>query len=460
MKVWINKVIWENPSEEFNTSLVFNIAVPGYGGLITSNIRDRWYRILGVQNVTGICEDLYIIALSVFAADKRLPRSRTCDGWTRQIKICIPVLEIERWRTVQKKLEQTLSYLSGDVWEIEFRVCSENNRYIDLHKRVPDRNPKLNSIEAVSLFSGGLDSFCGAYWLLENNTNTIFVGYKEYGKLESVQDTLIRSLDNAYPEVEKMLFPFTAKAFSPIGGNALPAENTSRSRSFLFIASAVCVAESVREGIPVYIPENGFIGLNLPLTLGRSGSCSTRTTHPYFIKQLNGVLRDVGISHMIINPFAFDTKREMVQRYIDAPMFIENIHQTISCSHPCNGRWQGRPNPENCGYCYPCLIRQSSLLNVEVPYEHYKYDVLSYSYIQNSTEAKHSDFVDLLNSINLAMSSTDGQLMRRIRATGRLSNEEVNSFLRLYKATMQDLLALISQDPEIARMVGVTHEFD
>lgn len=59
-------------------------------------------------------------------------------------------------------------------------------------------------------------------------------------------------------------------------------ENTSRGRSLLFLCAALSVAGILGENVPVYIPENGFIGLNIPLTGGRKGTCSTRTTHPYF----------------------------------------------------------------------------------------------------------------------------------------------------------------------------------
>lgn len=315
----------------------------------------------------------------------------------------------------------------------------------------------LDKIDGVSLFSGGLDSFCGAYDFMMKDKGTVFVGFKEYGKLASIQNALVDNLNCNFPSVDKLLFTFTARAYCPLGIKDLPPENTSRSRSFLFICAAVCVAEVVGTDTPVYIPENGFIGLNLPLTMGRSGSCSTRTTHPHFIKALNGIFEKVGIQHKVINPFAFQTKREMVQQFVDAPGFLENIHKTISCSHPCNGRWQGKTEPENCGYCYPCLIRQSSLIDVYPPDEHYSYDVLSSNYLMHATDARRSDLVDLLSSINRTCLSTDEDFMKRIRATGRLTQEETRAFFRLYKETIQDLIQMLSAAPELLRIAGVNY---
>lgn len=457
MKIWINKCVSEERTADFLDALIFNISVPGQGGVVTSNIRDGWYKTLGIQMVTPICEDLYIIALTVFAVDKRILRSRTKDNWTRVLHLNIPVIEVGQWNSIKENLERTLSYLSGDFWHFTFRPCGIEHRYKDDHKYASARNTLLDGVEGVSLFSGGLDSFCGAYNLMMRGKSTVFVGFKEYGKLESIQTSLMNDLNQNFPDVNKLLFTFTARAYCPLGAENFPSENTSRSRSFLFICAALCVAEAVGENTPVYIPENGFIGLNLPLTPGRSGSCSTRTTHPYFISMLNRIFEKIGIRHKIINPFAFQTKREIVQQCMDAPGFLENIHKTISCSHPCNGRFQGKTEPENCGYCYPCLIRQSSLVGILPPNEHYSYDVLSFHYLQNATNAKRSDFVDLLSSINKAYMSTDENLLKRINATGRLTTEEAHGFLRLYKQTMEDLIQMLSANPELLRIAGIVY---
>ena len=66
-------------------------------------------------------------------------------------------------------------------------------------------------------------------------------------------------------------------------GSEYQKETTLRSRSFLFISMAVLVADSISQEMPVFIPENGTISLNFPLTPSRRSSCSTRTTHPHFL---------------------------------------------------------------------------------------------------------------------------------------------------------------------------------
>lgn len=453
IKIWVNKVKESLKTDDYKDATTFNIGIK-YNSNISSNIRDSWYK-LGVKKLEPIYEDLYLISLVVFSVDKRVPRNQFPDAWTRVLNVNIPVINITVWNSVRNDINKMLSYLSGDVWFLEFRECEFDSYYETWRKRSPIRPKYLNNVKAVSLFSGGLDSFCGAYKLLSENVPTLFVGYQEYGKLKELQNQLLSVLQETYPDCYCDIFSFSAvaRALPPYNGMALKSENTSRSRSFLFLCGALTVAGLVGEGTPVYIPENGFIGLNLPMTPSRIGSCSTRTTHPYFLKMFNSVLEKIGISHKIINPYAFRTKREMVNEFKDIPSFQNTLYKTISCSHPCNGRWERYPVPQNCGYCYPCLIRQSSLLDIDSVNENYGIDIFKTDYIKSTREAKHSDLVDLLSSIITANNSTDEEIKRRIAMTGRLTSDEIEKFLRLYKKTINDLKELFGRSDDFSRVI-------
>ena len=144
----------------------------------------------------------------------------------------------------------------------------------------------------------------------------------------------------------------------------------------------------------------------------------------------------------------------MVNRFKNIPSFQKYFHETISCSHPCNGRWDRYPVPQNCGYCYPCLIRQSSLLDVDLTNESYGKDIFTSDYIRQTTDAKHSDLVDLLSSIITADASSDIELKRRIAMTGKLTADEVERFLRLYKSTILDLKQLLSKSEDYSKLIG------
>ena len=52
------------------------------------------------------------------------------------------------------------------------------------------------------------------------------------------------------------------------------------------IVSAYALQEVAQKKIDILVPENGVISINVPLTVRRVGTLSTRTTHPYFIQEI------------------------------------------------------------------------------------------------------------------------------------------------------------------------------
>jgi hypothetical protein len=67
-----------------------------------------------------------------------------------------------------------------------------------------------------------------------------------------------------------------------------------RSRSLLFFALGTAVAAALGEAVPLRVPENGLVSLNVPLTGTRLSSLSTRTTHPYFMERLAACVAALG----------------------------------------------------------------------------------------------------------------------------------------------------------------------
>ncbi|CAM5198744.1 hypothetical protein UACE39S_02891 [Ureibacillus acetophenoni] len=365
--IWINKSEDDNESFQNNIEnfLLFNLFDKNNKSNVKTDVEQLWRRF-SCQSLNNVAEDFLIIAMSVFCADKRLPRRKSIDNWTRNIKVFIPVLEEEKWNSVKDELQRTISFLSGDNWVFEFRKTTfrfrtnkKNTNYKVLNKQ---------QFDSVSLFSGGLDSFCGAINLCEQKKNTCLVGFREYNLLTSRQNELFNAIDKAYPIINKELILFNVNPFAPIQLGkeriALSAESTSRSRSLLFLAGAVAIASILGKNTPVYIPENGFIGINVPLTDSRNGSCSTRTTHPIFIKSINKILHQVGLCHEISNFYWDKSKGEILAEHIEKPVFNKYAHRTLSCSHPCLSRYDKKKDPTievpcNCGYCYPCIIRRA-----------------------------------------------------------------------------------------------------
>ena len=81
-----------------------------------------------------------------------------------------------------------------------------------------------------------------------------------------------------------------------------------RSRSLVFCALGVFASRSLGRHIPLLVPENGFIAINIPLTPSRIGTSSTRTTHPFFVESLTAALAGVGLDVPITDPLGLKTK--------------------------------------------------------------------------------------------------------------------------------------------------------
>lgn len=113
----------------------------------------------------------------------------------------------------------------------------------------------------------------------------------------------------------------------------------------------------------MYIPENGFIGINVPLTRARSGSYSTRTTHPRFIKTFTEAAARCGVNNPVLNPYRLTPKGQMLADTLNPDLLRRLAPLSVSCSHPEAARYVQREQG-NCGYCFPCLIRRASMAHV------------------------------------------------------------------------------------------------
>lgn len=299
-------------------------------------------------------QDLLYISLMVYYADRKVLRKKEDDAWTREMKLYIPVLELEEWNKNKLILEKMLSFLSGDIWHFEFRKRELNQKEIRANKGI-DRKKDKHQPKAICMLSGGLDSFIGAIDLLHEEKDIWFVGHYGGGKgVIQYQKNVIAKLISKYALSTDQFFNFFA---SPLKG----VEDTTRTRSFMFFAHAIILGSAIDDGATLYIPENGLISLNIPLTNTRLGSSSTRTTHPYYMGLLQQLLENLGIKIKLYNPYQFKTKGEMIKNCSDFPFLKENVTQTMSCSHPDLGRYSGNANPSHCGNCLPCVIRRSAI---------------------------------------------------------------------------------------------------
>ena len=298
--------------------------------------------------------DLFYVSLMVFYADRKILRRTQPDAWTRDITMYMPVLCLDKWNANSQLLESMLYFLTGDHWHFQFRERALN-KYEELRRDIINKSKNKLAATEFCMLSGGLDSFIGATDLLASGHEPIFVGNYNGGKGVSVyQKKVIDLLSTHFSYDKDRFYQFYA---APRRGK----EDTTRSRSLMFFSHAILLASGMGNPVTLYVPENGVISLNIPLTVHRSGSLSTRTTHPLFMGMLRLLLSKMGLPISIVNPYQFKTKGEMVRDCLASQFLKDNVKWTMSCSHPDLGRYAGDPQPSHCGCCLPCTIRRAAI---------------------------------------------------------------------------------------------------
>lgn len=317
-------------------------------GCIGNRVRDALKRVNLPIPVQAF--DFLTIALSVTAADEFVSRSDGAYGFTREISLSVSLAKPDIWEQEKNSLEAILRFLTGDDWQLSFTgngltppLQSEKKRLRNLLD--------ISGIEQVCLFSGGLDSLIGAIGALESKPDeTLLVSRASKGD-QMFQKYLLSSLGHP----KQLGVNDQPSKPSTVGWEK---EDSTRSRSILFLALAACCAAAIfknnpTQRVPLLIPENGFIALNPPMTPRRRGPLSTRTAHPYYLGALQKLFDNVGMGIDIQNPFEFMTKGEMIKSCNDQNLIQSLAPKTISC-----GKWKRRN--QQCGKCVPCLIRRSS----------------------------------------------------------------------------------------------------
>lgn len=262
------------------------------------------------------------------------------------IELNVGVTQPERFNLIKSDLENLISFMTnGEVWQINFykkekEKLNINNMQIGLKK----------DINSIALLSGGLDALAGATQELSNNTLfvTFMTNKTEANKAKQSFDVTLKSNPNCYHvRIPKLQFK-------------MPKQSTQRTRSLLFIGSALLYADYYNvKTIKIY--ENGIMSLNPTFSFRRR---VTHTTHPRTLFMINNILKRLSININVVNPFNFMTKTEVIN-------LIPNewnglISNTKTCSKmPGSKPFQNRKKSGicQCGICTACLLRQISIVN-------------------------------------------------------------------------------------------------
>lgn len=372
-------------------------------------IKPRWNFLSKKENILRFANetiiDLLYISIYVFGVDKNISRENFQNCWTRNLVLDVPVYDVKLWQSKKDILIELLSFVSGDKWDFKFR---KRNRVIKLKSTVDLRLKK----DSISLLSGGLDSFIGAINDFESGNNHLYLSWYGGGKTtRPTQQILKEKLCNKYncdhTNFEEFYLSFSGS------------ESTTRTRSFFLFVHAIILTFEYKTNNIVLIPENGFISLNVPISEARSGSSSTKTTHPFYMKKFNLLLKELDINVTLMNEYKFKTKGQMINECLNKKFLQENIRFTVSCSHPDT---RGKASQGQCGYCWPCIVRRGAIessfiiddskyvLEDEMKKEHYlkiydryilenknrmKYTILKTGNLEISTLEKYSEVAEM-----------------------------------------------------------------
>lgn len=306
---------------------------------------------------TEIAVDILVLAAHVHAADTRISRStESQDGWTREIRLVVPVSDPARWSSASDVLVQMLNFLTGDRWEVSFHQRPRSQR------RLVNGPADLvgAAFDGVSLFSGGLDSLIGAIDALKFGKTPLLVSHAGEGLVSKSQELCFDGLKAAYPKSRfdrlRVWMSFESGLVSGVRS-----EESTRGRSFLFFSLGVAAGAALGKPFVLTVPENGLIALNVPLDPLRLGALSTRTTHPFYIARWRELIGVLGIDGDVQNPYWDKTKGEMVSGCLDPKVLKQLAPASLSCSSPTKLRFKKQPQG-HCGYCLPCLIRRAAML--------------------------------------------------------------------------------------------------
>jgi len=305
--------------------------------------------------IDDLHRDFVGLATLVYLADRTVPRA--APGREREMPLQVSVSEPARWTALSEAFEDLLRFLTGDVWSLRFSG-RRGGRGDDVRE--------ASLVGATSLFSGGADSLAGAVVLGVDEPPTLVSHWAASG-INHHQTALAGRLTEVWGAEPELLQIHLGRRTKQLGTEEkFENENSSRSRSLLFLALGLAAA-SVR-GHALTVAENGFASINVPLSGERRGALSTRTTHPAFLDGLAGLLQELGVSTSMSNPFQDLTKGQVFKQVRDL-LDKKEASELLSASHSCakSDMWRyGLSAVAHCGVCYGCLVRRAAFIAAKI----------------------------------------------------------------------------------------------
>jgi hypothetical protein len=320
-----------------------------------------------------IADDLLRLGQAVYLADRAVRRSAGIGNALRRLEVTIPVKEPKRFNDAAPLIEGVAEFATCDQWSMRF-VPLRGERPGPKDRRPPEREP----VDVVALFSGGLDSLCGAAYVASQGLRPVFVTHSPPGRTSTralVEQVFASRGGPPLSPNSFAAYRLETRESSGKGGQAVFPEHTRRSRPFFFLclAAATAVRVAARK---VWMNENGALALSLPIRADTHGPNMARQAHSFIIHGFSQILaaldpRDAPVP-VFDNPFVRKTKGEACLELKGKA--AEQSLYAMSCEytgrqralmlrwllkHP-KRRHELGDGPQ-CGLCIPCLVRRAAL---------------------------------------------------------------------------------------------------
>ncbi len=433
----INYVVRTVKKNDVRLSIEFRIEFAD-GNVIDTSANIQLYPLLYfVGKVPDVTFSMLYLSAIVYAIDRTVERKKySINGWSREFDVDILIPEYQYFCDNSERINKMLSFLTGDYW---------NCHFVDSFEIVypPQQQDLINlyeGINQVNLFSGGMDSLIGAIDYLSNHQNGKLCVVSHYDRNmpgpRKDQNRVIASLRQKY---DQNICVIQSVMISP----QLSREPSSRSRSMMFISLALIVATYAN--CDLIIPENGSVSLNYPLSASRRASCSTRTTHPVFIRQYQNLVDCLGINIRLYNPYEKRTKGEMVRDCNDKVYLLQVVNLSNSCGKRGTHQYMfDNKRATHCGRCMPCMYRRASL-NGEIDRTTYGNRLITL--YNKSNNDVSNDFFAMLNFLKKS-ALTREEIYNELIIAGMSHFEDINDFIDLVIRTRAELATMVRLDAD------------
>jgi hypothetical protein len=296
------------------------------------------------ERPSSLAVDLVGVAAQLYAADRSNRRGRS---WKRRLRVPVVVSEIEPWSRTRPFLENALTKLTDDEWQIDL---SDGRQPLPEEQQPWLLKSKEYELTSVALFSGGLDSFAGAAAWLEEHPEEIL------GLVSISSSTVTGKVQRDLVEFLRLNFPNRIYHLAvPLKLIRAPnVERSQRTRGLVYTATATAIATCA--GVQrVLIFENGYGAINPRLLEYQLGAQATKSTHPYVVHLLEDAYREAGLNCRIELPHVTETKAELLNRVPD------RLRSGMRPSVSCDGFPLRIKDSKQCGHCGSCILRQKAL---------------------------------------------------------------------------------------------------